>query len=231
MKLTEYVEADPSRLMSLGKLQQGLAIYNSLKEREKPDCVGSIPNDWNVQIYNIRLILNFMDLTEQKEDARSVTIGFGPTSQIVVKPLGSGPFRLSIDAPSILTWKTSNLLQRIPNLSSSTNTLGQPCVPPRSTRWQMGRTSIPSRVELPCSQRCLRCCLCVGTDTHEPCIQMHGNLLKPDSPSLTSQPTSPKLRRTDTSYHLGKRTPKDEDSSSSDDDWLCSITNNNCKFL
>ena len=56
MKLTEYIEADPSRIMSLGKLQQGLAIYNSLKEREKPDCVDSIPNDWNVKIYNLRLI-------------------------------------------------------------------------------------------------------------------------------------------------------------------------------
>jgi hypothetical protein len=229
MTLTDYVDADASRIMSLGKLQQGLAIYKALKEREKPDCVGSIPNSWGVENYNYRLIYLFMDQQILKVDANSVTIGFGQGDQIVVRPLSSSAYRLTIDAPSILVWRPSSQLEPIANLSSSTNTLGQEHSPrSNSTKWQMGRTCIPSKVVCRPFQVGHQCSSCAGTNTPLKSTRNPGPSSKPDS---TSKRSSPKLRRTDTSYHLGKRDPNEQKDTDSDDDWICSITNNDCRFF
>lgn len=231
MTLTDYVDADASRIMSLGKLQQGLAIYRSLKEREKPDCVGSIPNSWGVENYNYRLIYRFMDQQIQKVDANSVTIGFGQGDQIVVRPLSCSAYRLTIDVPSILVWKHSSQLEPIANLSSSTSTPEQePLQRSNSTRWQMGHTCIPSKVVCRPSQVGHQCSLCAGTGIPQKSTRNLGPSLRQDSSSKRSSP-SPKLRRTDTSYHLGKRQPKEQDDTESDDDWICSITNNDCRFF
>ena len=232
MKLTEYIEADPSRLLSLGKLQQGLEIYKSLKDRDVPDCVGFIPNTWGVERYNLRLICLCTPQMEKKEDGNSAIIGSGPGDQIVVRRLSCERFRIDIDAPSILVWKSSRPYKLTLSSFSSMNSLElkkPESEHSSSIRCVMAHISTQSKEECQHDPSDPQCSSCVQTVLQKRFIPR----ASPSSPRGSMSSRSPELRRTETQY-LGKRSEKDwdeESSESSERDWLCRISNVNCQFM